>query len=207
MKKNLGRILVVAFGLTILTGCIGGLKVENNTVYVQKNGKITGASVESFDKDYYNAEELEAFVEERVSDYTTEYGEKTVKINKFSVEEGIARLNIKYAGYEDYARFNGVEIFAGTIPQAMAAGYDFKDTFLEVEDGVLAGEVDAEEVLEDSDCRVVILNEKVNVKVDGEIQYTSADYTSLAAEDTVAIVLPEDAMDGEELALTYIIYK
>lgn len=207
MRKGMSLFLVMILSMMLLTACGGALTVDNNTVYVQKKGKITGATVENFDKDYYDAEELEAYVNERVASYTSEHGEKSVKVDQFSVEEGVAKLNIKYAGYEDYARFNEVEIFSGTVPQAMAAGYDFSGTFLKAEDGRLSGSADKEEVTADDDYKVVILNEKVDVKVDGTILYASADYTSLAAKDTVSIVLPEESQDGEELALTYIIYK
>lgn len=207
MKKSMRLLLIAVLVLTSVTGCGSSLKVDENTVYVQKKGKITGAAVESFDKDYYNAEELKEYVEERVAAYTASHDDKSVQIDGFSVEEGTARLNIKYAGYEDYAEFNGVEMFVGTVPMAMVAGYDFEGTFLQAVDGELVAEATKEDVTADDEYKVVILSEKVNVKVDGTILYTSADYTSLTAKDTVAIKLPEDAQDGEELKLTYIIYK
>ena len=206
MKKNIGLFLMAVLLLSTLTSC-GALKVDENTVYVQKKGKIIGASVESFDKEYYSEEELEEYVNQRVEDYAESHGKKIVKMDRFSVEDGVARLNIKYAGYEDYAEFNGVELFAGTVVQAMAAGYDFEDEFLTVTDGKLGESADKDTVTADDSYKVVILNEKVNVKVDGTVLYVSAKYTSMAGEDTVAIALPEDAVDGEELALTYIIYK
>ena len=207
MKKNIGLLLVAALALTVFAGCGGSLKVDENTVYVQKKGKITGAAIENFDKDYYNAEELQTYVEERVAEYVAGHDKKSVKVADFAVEEGVAKLNINYAGYEDYAEFNGVEMFVGTVPQALVAGYDFEDTFLKVEDGKLGAEVTKEEVTSNDEYKVVILNEKVNVKVAGTVLYTSANYTSLAASDTVAIKLPENAQDGEELRITYIIYK
>lgn len=207
MKKSMRLLLIAALVLTSFTACGGSLKVDENTVYVQKKGKITGATVESFDKDYYDAEELKAYVEERVAAYTASHDDKSVQMDGFSVEEGTARLNIKYADYKDYAEFNGVEMFVGTLPMAMVAGYDFDCTFLQAVDGELTSEASKDDVIANDEYKVVILSEKVNVKVDGTILYTSADYTSLTAKDTVAIKLPEDAQDGEELKLTYIIYK
>lgn len=210
MKKRISLFLITVLFLMCLTACGDSLNVDNNAVYVKKNGKIIGVSVESFDKDYYDAEELEAFVDERVEEYLSDHKKKSVNVEEFSVEEGIAKLNIKYAGYEDYAEFNGVKMFVGSVPQAMAAGYDFNDTFLKVEDGRLGSSLDRDELIEASEnskFKVVILSEKLDVKVKGTVLYVSDDYTSLAARDTVSIALPEDAMDGEELKLTYIIYK
>ncbi len=207
MKKGISMLLIPVLVLSFLTACGGKLKVEENTVYINKKGKVTGATVESFDKAYYDEKELESYINQRVADYAADHDKKSVKVDSFSVEEGVARLNIVYAGYEDYAKFNDVEMFVGTIPQAMAAGYDFKDEFLAVEDGKLAGSVERSIVTDNADLKVVILNEKVDVKVQGTVQYVSAKYTSMAAKDTVAVKLPEDAQDGEELALIYIIYK
>lgn len=207
MKKSISLLMVFVMALMLLTACGKPFAADSNTIYVQKKGKIIGAAVESFDKEYYNAEELQAYVEERVAAYTTEHGKKSIEVQEFSVEEGVAKLNMVYAGYEDYATFNEVEMFSGTVAQAMTAGYDFEDSFLKVEDGKLSGSANKDQATEDFEYKVVILNEKVNVKVDGTILYTSADYTSLIAEDTVSIALPENAQDGEELALTYIIYK
>ena len=59
----------------------------------------------------------------------------------------------------------------------------------------------------DTDYKVVILSEKVDVKVDGTIQYMSSEYTSVKEKDTVSIQVPEEAGDGEELSLVYIVYK
>ncbi len=206
MKRNITLCLMTVLMAAALAGCGANLDVDKNTVYVQKKGGIIEATVEPFDKDYYRQEELEAYVNERVERYVADHDEESVEVDKFEVENGVATLHIKYAGYEDYAGFNGVKMFVGTVPQALAAGYDFDLDFLAVEDGVLGEKADAKTVT-DSDYKVVILSTKSDVKVDGTVQYVSEKYTSMAAKDTVSITLPEDAMDGEELALTYIIYK
>ncbi len=59
----------------------------------------------------------------------------------------------------------------------------------------------------DSDCKVVILSEKIDVKVDGTVQYISSDYTTIKSKDTVAIEVPQEAKDGSEMTLVYIVYK
>ena len=190
MKRLIGLCLIAAVLAAVLTACGGELDADRNTVYVQKKGKITEATVEPFDKGYYNQEELEAYVRERVENYAAEHGEKSVEMDKFEVADGVATLHINYAGYQDYADFNGVKMFAGTVPQALAAGFDFNTEFLA-----------------DDTYKAVILSTKADVKVDGTVLFVSSKYTGIAAKDTVSISLPEDAMDGEELALTYIIYK
>ena len=113
---------------------------------------------------------------------------------------------MKYDDYEAYQDFNEVKLFTGTVPQALAAGFDFNAKFTKVEDGEAAGSIENTEVV-DTDYKVVVLSEKVDVKVDGTIKYMSSDYTSVKAKDTVSIQIPEEAGDGEELSLVYIVYK
>ena len=207
MKKIISMCLLMVMSVLFFSGCNKSLNVDENTVYINKKGKVIGAVIENFDKDYYNAEELEQFIHSRVEEYTLKNGEESVEIQDFSVESGIARLNMVYDGYSHYAGFNEIQMFVGSIPQAMAEGYDFSGEFRKVEDGELKSEVDKSEVTSNFEYKVVILSEKVNVKVDGTILYVSSDYTSLVEEDTVRIKLPEGSMDGEEQKLTYIIYE
>lgn len=207
MRKRISVLMAALLALTFLAACGNSIKADKNTVYVKKKGQIVGVTVEKFDKDYYDEDELKAYVDEKVQEYVSGHEKNSVKVDTFAVEGDVATLNINYAGYKDYAALNGVEMFVGTVPQALAAGYEFEGGFLKIEDGEAKTPAEKGEVTSDADYKVVILSEKLDVKVDGTIAYVSADYTSLAAKDTVSIELPEDARDGEELSLTYIIYK
>lgn len=204
------RIISISLVCLLMTGlfsaCGKSLEADRDTVYVQKRGAIISAAIADFDKDYYDEEELKAFAEERVQEYQEEHGKNSVTIDKFSVEEGTAKLYMKYAGYEDYQEFNEVTLFSGTVPQALAAGFTFDTDFTKIKDGKAAGSVENTEVV-DTDYKVVVLSEKVEVKVDGSVQYMSSDYTSLKGKDTVTVQVPEEAGDGEELSLVYIVYK
>ena len=122
------------------------------------------------------------------------------------MEEGVAKLYINYKGYEEYQDFNEVTLFSGTVPQALAEGFDFNTEFTEIKGGEAAGTVSKDKIT-DTDAKVIILSEKVDVKVDGTIQYVSSQYTTIKAKDTVSIQLPEDAADGEESTLVYVVYQ
>ena len=206
MKKifSIGLACLMIAGL--LTGCGKSLDADRDTVYVQKKGTVVSAAIADFDKDYYDEEELNAYIDERVENYQNEHGKDSVSIDEFSVEEGIAKLMIKYKGCEEYEDFNEVTLFSGTVPQALAEGFDFDAEFTEIEDGKAAGTVGKEQVT-DTDAKVIILSEKVDVKVDGTIQYVSSQYTTMKAKDTVSIQLPEEVADGEESTLVYVIYQ
>ena len=206
MKKMISISLVCIMIAGLLTACGDSLDVDCNTVYVQKKGTVIGASIGKLDKDYYDEDELEEFIDEKVEAYQEEHDKDSVKVSDFSVKDGVAELSMKYAGYEEYQEFNDVTLFAGTVPQALAAGYDFDIKFTSVKDGKAGDEVDSSKIKE-SDYKVIILSEKIDVKVDGTVKYMSADYTSVKADDTVSIKLPEDAEDGADLSLVYIVYE
>lgn len=206
MRRIISISLVCLLMAGLFSACGKSLEADRDTVYIQKKGSIIGAAIADFDKDYYDEEELKAFAEERVQEYQEEHGKNSVTIDKFSVEEGTAKLYMKYAGYEDYQEFNEVTLFSGTVPQALAAGFTFDTDFTKIKDGKAAGSVENTEVV-DTDYKVVVLSEKVEVKVDGSVQYMSSDYTSLKGKDTVTVQVPEEAEDGEELSLVYIVYK
>ena len=206
MRIIISISLVCLLMAGLFSACGKSLEADRDTVYIQKKGSIIGAAIADFDKDYYDEEELKAFAEERVQEYQEEHGKNSVTIDKFSVEEGTAKLYMKYAGYEDYQEFNEVTLFSGTVPQALAAGFTFDTDFTKIKDGKAAGSVENTEVV-DTDYKVVVLSEKVEVKVDGSVQYMSSDYTSLKGKDTVTVQVPEEAEDGEELSLVYIVYK
>lgn len=206
MKRIISVGLVVIIIAGLLSGCGKSFDAEQNTVYVQKKGTIIGAAIEKLDKEYYQEEELKEFVETKVAEYQKKHEKKSVKLDDFSVKEDVAKLFIKYAGYEDYQNFNEVILFAGTVPEALAAGYDFNTTFTKIKDGKASGSA-ASDKLKDTDYKVVILNEKIEVKVDGEIQYISSDFTTMKSKDTVSVKLTKDAQDGEELSLVYLLYE
>ena len=206
MKKLFSICLVCLAAAGLMTGCGKSLEADRDTVYVQKKGSVTSAAIADFDKDYYDEEELKKYVDERVADYQEQHGEDSVSIDKFSVEEGVAKLYINYKGYEEYQDFNEVTLFSGTVPQALAEGFDFNTEFTEIKGGEAAGTVSKDKIT-DTDAKVIILSEKVDVKVDGMIQYVSSQYTTIKAKDTVSIQLPEDAADGEESTLVYVVYQ
>lgn len=206
MKKIIFIGLVCIMMTGLLAACADSLDADCNTVYVQKKGTIIGASIEKLDKDYYKEDELKDFIDEKVDAYQKEHDKGSVKISDFSVKDSVAELFIKYAGYEEYQDFNGVTLFAGTVPQALAAGYDFNTEFTGIKDGKASGKA-ADSKIKESDYNVVILSEKIDVKVDGTIKYISSEYASMKSDDTVSIKLPKEAEDGAELSLVYIVYE
>ena len=98
MKKMIFVGLVCLMIAGLMTGCGKSLEANRDTVYVQKKGTVVSAAIADLDKDYYDEEELKSYIDERVEEYQEEHGKSSVKVDDFSVEEGTAKLFIKYEG-------------------------------------------------------------------------------------------------------------
>ena len=135
MKKRMAA-LGCCIGMSVLLGACGAkLDVQENTIALQKSGKVLEAAVESFDQSYYDEEELNTYVQKAVEAYTQEHGKKSVSVTDSKVEEKKAYLTLQYEDAETFSDFSGVECFSGSIVEAQAAGYDFDLDFYPVTEG------------------------------------------------------------------------
>lgn len=222
MRKIVSLCLAAVFCGGLLAGC-GKLEVTRDTIYIQKNGKVTAVSMDELDKDYYSEQELEEYVDQEAAAYTSENGNKSLKVDSFEVQDSAVTLQLTYASSEDYVSFNGTVLFSGTVEEALNAGYDFDMEFYSAgygsesaeseeeqlsdeaaEEEMTDGSVDGEEITAHSDYKVVITNEALNVKVDGDILYVSGEDFSMEDESTVSI---PDPGDSQVAGLTYIVYQ
>lgn len=200
MKKVISICLCLVLMSSLLIGCGQSEDPDTDTVYVKKNGSITEISIGDFDKDYYDQEELQQFIEDEITSYKEENEDCDVKMDSVSVEEGVAKLSMNYGDYSDYAGFNGVEFFAGTVVQAIAAGYTFDVAYNSVEAGTEAGSADQTEVTGDDKFKVVVLNEDTDVVVKGKIAYVSGDNVTVKSDNTASVAAMNEGV-------SYIIYK
>lgn len=195
MRKTVQIGLVSVLAVTLLTGCGADFSAGKDTVYVQKKGTVKGANVADFDKEYYDEEELSDFITDTVDTYVAGAGEGSVKISEFAVEDGIARVYLDYAGAEDYAAFNGVDFFAGSVLESQAAGYDIPDSYNAV--------TDADTTWDDTKNKIVIVGQQTQVQVDGTILFVSEN-VSVTGKNTADVTY--DVLD-ENAQPAYIVYK
>ncbi|MGN0345233.1 MAG: hypothetical protein ACI4EC_09770 [Lachnospiraceae bacterium] len=195
MRKTVQIGLLSALAVTLLTGCGTEFSADKDTVYVQKKGTVKGANVADFDKDYYDETELSDFITDTVDTYVAKAGDGTVVIQEFGVENGVAHVYLDYAGAEDYAQFNGVEFFAGTILDAKADGYDIPNAFTAVTDKDTTWDAEGN--------KIVIVGQQTQVQVDGTILFVSEN-ASVTGKNTADVTY--DILD-EEAQPAYIVYK
>ena len=166
MKRS--KIITAALLLTLLlAGCgTDPANVDVNTLIVGKDGTITESLVESFDKEYYDAEELRRSIESAVNAYNG--GTDAVTLGAVTAEEGVARTILTYKTGNDFAAFHGNDFFLGTVSEAYDAGY----TFLSMKDK--AGNViSASDVLELGEAHMLIIQEATAVETPEKIRYVS----------------------------------
>ena len=194
-------------GMSMLLGACGAkLDVQENTIALQRNGKILEAAVESFDQSYYDQEELNTYVQNAVDDYTTEHGKKSVSVTDSKVEEKKAYLTLQYENTETFSDFTGIECFSGSIVEAQSAGYDFNLDFYPVTDGKADTKtVKGSTLLDDDDLKVLIVKENSDLIVPGKIAYVSTEGTEVNSEKQVNVTQKEQ--DTDEAVLVYVLYK
>ncbi len=185
MKKLAAIMLAVVLCVGTLAGCGKDYSANESTVFVLKNGKVVSTDVEDFGSSY-DQKALEKYIDDSISTYNDENGKDSVKLKKLSIEKKKATLILEYASTDDYKSFNGIDLFAGTVTEALAAGYDFNVDFASIKDSK-ATECSKDQIIDSSDLKVVIYNGTSNINVNGTIAYASVDSTKLVDKSTVAI--------------------
>ncbi len=199
-KVGLRALLVLLLcQMMLFAGCAGTVEKQDATgIAVDKNGVITGTIVETFEKDYYSVEGLEAMVNEEIA----EIGNDGITLQTVElIENGEAdgknvRLIMEYNGYEAYKAFNGKDVFFGTVEEAQNAGYVFLCDF--VNDKGEAVNVDKVSLMDLKASKVLILEEEILVSLPGKVLYMTAG-TELIDNKNI------QARNGAEL--TYVIMK
>lgn len=208
-KKAIVLMMVLLLSTLLLAGCSEEtavyVPVTENTIEVTEDGRLIGYIVEPFEKEYYDITELDTMVRSEIDEYNsakqdlvTEAGRVPILVEKVMMAEdgsskAVVALNFQNAAV--YADYMEKEIFAGTVAEAKAAGYDLENKLIAVKGGeAFAGE----KIQKEEDERILILKDAVSVRVNGKVQYLSAN-----AKKTSEGFL--DCTADEELK--YIIYK
>ncbi len=207
MKKLIHVILVLCLALATLAGCGAEPEpkdVNRDTVFVDKKGKISEFICSDFTADYYDKDELESFIKDRVTAYTDIYGVETVEIAKFAVEDGVAKLTLDYCDHTDYAEFNGVTFFSGSVVEAQADGYKFSDGFVAVENGVTGAAVPGSEISTNEKLKCVIIGQETDVNVSGKIVYVSTGSVEVLSATEAHVTYDSLSADPQ---VGYIVYE
>ena len=206
MRKRMVALSCCIGMCMLMAACGTKLDVQENTIALQRNGKILEAAVETFDQSYYKEDELNSYIQNAVDDYTAEHGKKSVSVTESKVEEKKAYLTLQYENAETFQDFSGIECFSGSIVEAQAAGYDFDLDFYPVTEGKADKKsVKGSTLLKEDDLKVLIVKANSDLIVPGKIVYVSADGTEVTSEKQVNVT--QKNQDTDEAVLVYVLYQ
>ena len=99
MRKSVCFVLLACM-ISALAGC--GSVPKESTLAIDNKGKITDTVVESFDKDFYDSEELQKEIESELAEYNKNFAADHITMKKFEVKDGTATLQLVFDGSEYY---------------------------------------------------------------------------------------------------------
>lgn len=179
--KKIRTVLLVLCMMGLMAGCGGVADADTTSVIIDKKGAVTQVIVEDFNQPYYNVDELKSEIEQKAGQYNASSGnEKAIVLDSLSVsDQGVVKVTLEFAGWQDYTGFNEKLLFVGTVSEAYNAGYTFPDMKV-AQDGSRLGSAD---VLEKGDMHIAIMEESQSIRVPTKIAYYS-EGISLSGEKT-----------------------
>ena len=151
-------------------------RFESNTsvVFIQEDGSVVSNDVIYFDTSIYDQTELGLFIEETISTYNKKHGEGSVEKNSLTLENNVASLILEYKDAATYTDFSGIELFMGSVSEAVSEGYEFDGKFAKIVDGK-AVECTKSDFVGNTELKVAIIKANTKVQIEGEILYISAE--------------------------------
>ena len=215
---KIGKLFAAACTLLILlSGCQKKEEEpwvpDSTAIQVSQDGRITETIIDRLTESYYSSTELQEMVNASVKDHTAVYGDGSVFVKEFTANGSDIRIVLEYAAAEDYAAFNNVRFYNGSMLGAQMEGYRFETSFqLVAKDGTVSEQkVPADGPVSHKEYQVLVTDRSHKVEVPGNIVYVSAPsqvedrriVTPLtAAEDT-----DQSAVSEQEAGLLYILYE
>ena len=107
--------IIMLMSIILLTACgetkvaITADKATDNEIIVASKGKMQTSIKESFDKSYYNKDNLEQFIKDDISNFNSQNGTK-VAFNSMKVEKDNVYVVIDYPTIADYNAYDEYQV-------------------------------------------------------------------------------------------------
>ncbi|MFR5602092.1 MAG: hypothetical protein ACLTKI_07020 [Lachnospiraceae bacterium] len=212
MKKG-GGLLIAVLAMALMSGCAAfgggsaGFSPDADSIYVEKDQTVHSALVDTFEnKEYYDQQSFQTFVEEAVSAFNTEMGTEgsetpSVKLESSQLENGTAQVIFQYASAADVLSFAkatgddsmGLTDFAvDTVGDALVQGKVIDGAFYKPDGAAVSNET----VTKQSSAVVITTEGTARIQTESKILYVTEGVT---VEADNAAVTPEGR--------SYIIFK
>jgi hypothetical protein len=184
-------LVLSTFGCSKKDLNIDAEQITSDTLVAKSNGQLQVATVEEFDKDYYQLSELEEFVSEEIKVYNQKAGGDKIAIEDLQLKNNKAVMVLTYSGMDQYAAFNEVTAayFNGGVTNIPLSLPD------KLKDAKNDSFINTNEALQNTKYKVLIINEPYDIIVDGKIKYYSENAVMVennkiqsAADDMTIIV-------------------
>ena len=217
-RRLCSKAIIAVCAVAILTlgiaGCSGKGGGKSDTadqkakasaaVVIDEQNHVTVTYSEAFDKEYYNAQELESMVDAELLEFSNLMGNSQAATKTaFEVKDSKAVLKVTFCDYKAYASYYQLDVdpketaplkfYVVSCNEAKSIKeLKLNDEYTRVEDSKKM-KIDSEEL---SQLSVVFINQGTEVSVPGDIAYVSGD---VKVEDGIA-----KTADGKK---NYIFYK
>lgn len=172
MRNNITKIIIMA---CLLASCIGmtacGKTYDTTGVAVNKEGKVTSVICADFTAPNYDVNELTDMATAEISEYNSEYLSSKITMDpiKYKEDDNSVKMIMTYNSAYDYAAFNHVSFFYGTVNEAIDKGYTIAGSMVSA---------DGEKLPEDwkeqyGEKHVIICDEKTEVRTPYKIEYAT----------------------------------
>ena len=183
MKKWMSMLCILAVVLA-MSGCSTSFRPSASSLYIQKDGKLTQAIVESFEKDYYSLAEFENMINKEIDTYNRNYGEEKISLNQLELKDQTLYLLLDFSDADVYSTYNEEYCFVGTVEEALDAGLSFQMDFKDAEYEEYSG---ADVTAKKSHHVAVLQNEGI-VQLQSPVKYVSNNVEILS--DHMVQVMP-----------------
>ena len=157
------------------------------------DGTVASASVESYEADYYSAEELKAYVENALEEFNgaAESGdgeENGAVLKECTMEEGFARIIIEFPDPEEYLRFAEAYPEEDGEGQLKTLDMSFKDA--------KGNTVEYNEITKQNRLSVAAVEGPASIYLEGGVRYYSE-----------GAILEGDRIQTPEEGICYLVFQ
>ncbi|MGF7142956.1 hypothetical protein HNQ56_001378 [Anaerotaenia torta] len=196
------KLFLCTIALLLIVGAAGCKKEEAfisidnitaDTILAKSNGVLQVATVEDFEKSYYDLNELKSFIENKIDGYNQKAGAGKITVDAVEIHNGNAIMLLTYSGMDQYAAFNeaSAAYFNGGVTDVPL---NLPTTLVTAKNGTLAS---TQEVLGDSKLKILVMNEPYDIMVDGTVRYYSEN----------AAYVDSHTVRGAQEGMTVVVYK
>ena len=202
LKRYVSMGMAVAFLITGAVACSNESgSVEGSCISVSEDGTILDCIRESFDKDYYDQQELQTQVLQAVANYNSRVGEERISVEKVQINGDVTDVKMEFRSYQDYADFNREIFFIGTPLEAQAAGFDLNKVYVGAEDdSKTMGEA---QLLASTGVKVLITDTDQTIQLYDKILYVSDHVRVGAKSKSFQIVTDENNQISKEVCVIF----